>query len=67
MAAQPRLLRSEQVLEKLHAAGLDDLDIRWLNHICSQRKIHYTLVGKYRRFREDAVDKMVARWLEDAR
>ena len=63
----PKLLRSDQVLEKLHAFGLTDLDDGWLNNMCRNRSIPFTKVGKFRRFREDAIDTMVERWAADAR
>lgn len=62
-----KLLRSDQVLDKLKDAGLDDLDQNWLNNMCRLKSIPFTIVGRFRRFREDAIDTMIARWAEDAR
>ena len=62
-----KLLRSDQVLDKLKDAGLDDLDQNWLNNMCRIRSIPYTIVGRFRRFREDVIDTMISRWAEDAK
>lgn len=64
--SRTKLLRSDQVLNKLRDAGLDDLDQNWLNNMCRLKAIPFTIVGRFRRFREDAIDLMIAQWTEDA-
>jgi hypothetical protein len=61
-----KLLRGDQVLEKLRGLGMDDLNDDWLNNMCRTKRLPYTLVGRYRRFREDEVDKVVAGWMDAA-
>ena len=62
----PSLLRADQVLQKLHALGMDDLNDNWLDHMVKTASIPSVRIGKFRRFREDVIDTQISEWLADA-
>ncbi len=61
-----RLLRTDQVVEKLQGIGMTDVNVTWVNNRIDRGQLPCTKVGKYRRVREDVLEKMIMRWYRDA-
>lgn len=64
---QVRLLRWDQVVEKLHALGMDDVNKTWVDNKTNRGELPFVKVGKYRRYREDLLDKVIEKWVRDAK
>lgn len=61
----PRLLTTEQVVEKLNALGMEDVKKRTITRWCAAG-LRYAVVGGKRRFREDYIDGIYQQWVEEA-
>lgn len=60
------LLDIEQVVTKLHGAGLKDLNDKWVKNQADRGNLPFTIVARKRRFREDLIDQMIMDWCNEA-
>ena len=59
-------LTIDQVVARLHEAGLTDLNRKWVTNQCDRRQIPYTIVGTKRRIRSDVIEARLADWFGQA-
>lgn len=60
------LLNKEEVVALLHAAGLKDLNGKWVQNQADRGALPFVIVARRRRFRQDIIEMMIKDWCDRA-
>lgn len=60
------LLSLHEVEERLHEAGLTDLNLTWIRNQIDRGNLPAVVVARKRRVRKDVLDRQIEQWLRKA-
>lgn len=61
-----RLLTIDEVVDRLHEAGLTDLTRRWVQDQINRGILPAVVIARRRRVRQDRVEEMITTWVRKA-
>lgn len=60
------LLDTDQVVARLHGAGLVDLNRKWVQNQADRGALPFVVVARRRRFRQDLIEAIIKDWCDQA-
>lgn len=60
------LLDADQVVARFHAAGLTDLNVKWVKNQTDRGALPCVVVARRRRFRQDLIEQIIQDWCDQA-